>query len=69
MGRELGTGREPHCQGGEVTPEQEAFARECGREDRNTEYRQEWRDMHAAGYRYKPGAYGGYFRAYREDDE
>lgn len=52
-----------------MTPEQEAFARQCGREDRNTEYRQDGQDMRAAGFRYKPGAYGGYFRIYREDEE
>ena len=60
----------PHCRGGEnMTPEQEAFARQCGREDRNVEYRQDERDMRAAGFRYKPGAYGGYYRNYREDEE
>lgn len=52
-----------------MTPEQEAFARQCGREDRNTAYRQDWQDMHTAGWRYKPGAYGGYYRTYREDEE
>lgn len=52
-----------------MTPEQEAFALMCGREDRNTEYRQDGQDMRAAGFRYKPGAHGGYFRTYREDEE
>lgn len=59
-----------HCRGGgEVTPEDEAFALICGREDRNTEYRQDEQDMRAAGFRYKAGAYGGYYRTYREDEE
>lgn len=52
-----------------MTPEQEAFARECGREDRNVEYRKDEQDMRAAGWRYKPGAYGGYYRTCREDEE
>ncbi|MGP5931514.1 hypothetical protein [Corynebacterium glyciniphilum] len=52
-----------------MTPEDEAFALMCGREDRNMEYRHEEQDMRAAGYRYKPGAYGGWYRTYREDDE
>lgn len=52
-----------------MTPEDEAFALMCGREDRNTEYWHDWQDMHTAGWRYKPGAYGGYYRTYREDEE
>lgn len=52
-----------------MTPEQEAFARECGREDRNAEYRHDEQDMREAGWRYKPGPYGGYYRVCREDDE
>lgn len=52
-----------------MTPEQEAFARECGREDRNTEYRQEEHDMRNAGWRYCPGAYGGHYRTTRERED
>lgn len=50
-----------------MTPEEEEFALMCGREDRRMEYLHDWQDMHAAGWRYKPGAYGGYYRTYRED--
>lgn len=52
-----------------MTPEEEAFALKCGREDRNMEYRHDEADMRAAGWRYKTGPYGGHYRVHREDDE
>ena len=52
-----------------MTPEEEAFALMCGREDRNMEYRHDWQDMQEAGWRHKPGPYGGYYRTHREDEE
>ena len=52
-----------------MTPEEEAFALMCGREDRNMEYRHDWLDMHAAGWRYKTGPYGGWWRKHHNEED
>lgn len=67
--RALGGSRTAKEEERSMAPEEEAFALKCGREDRNMEYRHDWQDMKEAGWRYKTGPYGGYYRTYREDDE
>lgn len=38
-------------------------------EDDRAEYRQDTQDMHNAGWRYKKGAYGGWYRTHNMEDE
>lgn len=49
-----------------MTPEDEAFALMCGREDRNTEYWQDWQDTRPSLHRCKPGRY---YRICGKDEE